>query len=230
MPVLDLGKRTIGYSVVRGNSRRYTYFRFKPDMTLEVVLPRGRSVDVDRLLQSRLSWVRSEFDKISSSRSVLTPGSLMFGGVTHGITFSFGFPDTLHVDQTKGVATIVASDRRAVTELVRRFFLKESSAYVVRRVAELAPKMGVRPSRVDVREIGKWGYCTRSGRISFSWQLAALPDDLRDYVILHELTHLVHFDHSRGFKKTLLSVCPDYRIRERELNNIVPYDRLRPPS
>ncbi|HZW85658.1 MAG TPA: YgjP-like metallopeptidase domain-containing protein, partial [Nitrososphaerales archaeon] len=169
MPVLDLGKRSIGYSVVRGNSRRYTYFRFKPDMTLEIVLPRGRSVDVDRLLRSRLSWVRREFERISWSRSVLTPDSLMLGGVVHPLSFSFGSPETLHIDQTNGGARVVASDRRAVTEAVRRLFLKESSAYVVKGVAELAPKMGVRPSRVDVREIGKWGYCTRSGRISFSW-------------------------------------------------------------
>ncbi len=104
--------------------------------------------------------------------------------------------------------------------------MRESSAYAVRKVSELSPKLGVRPSRVDVREMGKWGYCTREGRLSFSWQLAALPERLREYVVLHELTHLTEFNHSRSFRKKLASVCPDFRDRERELDRVVPYDRL----
>jgi predicted metal-dependent hydrolase len=120
-------------------------------------------------------------------------------------------------------------DRRKLRELVRRWFLKESSAYVVKKVAQMAPRVGVRPTRVDVREIGKWGYCTRGGRLSFSWQLIALPERLREYVVLHELTHLLEFNHSPAFKRRLASTCPDYRDRERELDLIVPYDRLGPP-
>ena len=89
--------------------------------------------------------------------------------------------------------------------------------------------MGVSPSRVDVREIGKWGYCTRGGRLSFSWQLIALPERLREYVVLHELTHLSHFDHSPAFKRKLAAYCPDFRDRERELNLVAPYDRLASP-
>ena len=89
--------------------------------------------------------------------------------------------------------------------------------------------MVVSSRRVDVREIGKWGYCTRGGRLSFSWQLIALPERLREYVVLHELTHLSHFDHSPAFKRKLAAYCPDFRDRERELNLVAPYNRLAPP-
>jgi predicted metal-dependent hydrolase len=71
-----------------------------------------------------------------------------------------------------------------------------------------------------VREIRNWGYCTRSGRISINWQLIALPERLREYVLLHELTHLSEFNHSRQFYRRLSSVCPDYRRRERELDEV----------
>jgi predicted metal-dependent hydrolase len=123
---------------------------------------------------------------------------------------------------------VYTDDRRRFKELVRRWFLRETSAYVVRRVAELAPRVGAKPARVDVREMGKWGYCTRGGRLSFSWQLIALPERLREYVVLHELTHLLEFNHSIAFRRRLGAVLPDFHDLEGELDLISPYDRFSP--
>lgn len=226
MPSLELGSNRVEYSVVKGTSRRYTYFHFRSDLTLEVVVPRGRTVDVAKVLREKSPWLQREYDKMSRTRRVLGSDSVMFGGEALKILFSEGPGDSLVPDLESGVVTITSTEKRRVRELLRRWFLKESSAYAVRRTSELAPRLGVRPARVDVREMGKWGYCTRSGRLSFSWQLAALPEPLREYVVLHELTHLVEFNHSPSFRRKLASVCPDFREREKELDLILPYDRL----
>ncbi len=226
LPTLDLGSRRIEYSIVRGTSRRYTYFRFRQDLTLEVVIPRGRSVDIERALGEREAWLRREYERLARTRSVLTRDAVMFGGRLLKVAFSDGPEDALLLDEAEGVVVAHTRDPRRLRELVRRWFLRESSAYAVRKVAELAPKVGARPSRVDVREMGKWGYCTRGGRLSFSWQLVALPESLREYVVLHELTHLIEFNHSKAFKGKLEAVCPDFRRREKELDLVAPYDRL----
>jgi hypothetical protein len=144
----------------------------------------------------------------------------MFGGRYLRIVYIEDTKEELVPNLAIGEVAVKTTDRQRVKELVRRWFLKETSAYVVRKVRESSPSLGVRPSRVDVREISKWGYCTRGGRLSFSWQLIALPERLREYVIFHELTHLIEFNHSLAFKKRLVSVCPDFRRRERELAQI----------
>lgn len=226
MPHLDIGTRRIEYSVVRGASRRYTYFRFRPDMTLEVSVPRGRKVDVEAMIKERLSWIDREYARAVNAKRILGSDRVMFGGRYLRIAYIEDAKEELVPSLTAGEVVVRASDRRRIRELVRRWFLKETSAYVVSRVRESSRLLGVRPSRVDVREIGKWGYCTRGGRISFSWQLIALPENLREYVVFHELTHLIEFNHSPAFKKRLASVCPDFRRRERELAQIVPYDRM----
>ena len=230
LPSFVLGDRVIRYAVVRGTSRRYTYFRFRPDLTLEVVLPPGRRVDMTRAVRERSSWLRREYDRMSQTRRVLGSGSVMYGGVPLRLVFVEDPDTSLSPDFGAGLVTIRATEKRATKELIRRWFLKESSAYAVKKVGECAPRVGARPSRVDVREIGKWGYCTRDGRLSFSWQLVALPEPLREYVVLHELTHLLVFNHSAAFRSKLAAVCPDFRARERELDLIVPYDRLEPPD
>ena len=230
MPFVDLGNRRIEYSVVKGTSRRYTYFRFKPDLTLEVVLPRRRQVDVEKALREKSSWLRREYERASKVQDVLTEDTVMFRGQRLKVAYAHSRGDELAPDFESGVLEVRTSDRRRLKELVRRWFLKESSAFVVRRVAELAPKVGVRPSRVDVREMVKWGYCTKEGRLSFSWQLAALPDSLREYVVLHELTHLLEFNHSPAFRRKLGAVCPNFREREKELDLIITHGSVALPT
>ena len=226
MPSFDLGPRRIEYAVIRGTSRRYTYLRIREDLTLEVVLPRGGRVNVEKAITGRSSWLRREYDRLSKTRKVLTERQVMYCGKLLEVVLSGGAGEELALDEAHGFVLVRATDRRRVRELVRRWFLRESSAYAVRKVAELAPQVGAKPSSVDVREMGKWGYCTRRGRLSFSWQLIALPDRLREYVVLHELTHLLEFNHSPAFKRRLSAVCPDFRERERELDLVAPYDRL----
>jgi hypothetical protein len=226
LPHLDVGTRRIEYSVVRGASRRYTYFRFRSDMTLEVSVPWGRKVDVGAMIKERLSWIDREYARAANAKRILGSDQVMFGGQYLRIVYIEDAKEELVPSPVTGEVAVRTSDRRRVRELVRRWFLKETSAYVVRKVRESSPLLGVRPSRVDVREIGKWGYCTRGGRLSFSWQLIALPERLREYVVFHELTHLVEFNHSSAFKKRLASICPDFRRRQRELAQILPYDRM----
>lgn len=226
MPHLEIGAKRIEYSIVKGASRRYTYFRFRPDLTLEVSVPKGRSLDVKMMIKERLSWIEREYTRAASTKRILSAEGVMFGGRYHRLIYIEDSREELVLDVGAGEVTVRACERQRVKELVRRWFLKETSNYVVRKVREFSPLLRTRPSRVDVREIAKWGYCTQSRRLSFSWQLIALPEKLREYVVLHELVHLIEFNHSATFGNRLASVCPDFRSREKELDTFVPYDRL----
>ena len=221
MPAIHIGSHRIEYSVTIGSSRRYTYFRFRADKTLEIVLPRGRKVDLDSAIRNRQRWIVRHFEEMSESKRILDDDGVMFDGERLRLVFeeSQEREELLH-DSTRREVTVRSSQRSRIRELVRRWFLKETSRYVVRRLGELSAELHVKYHRAEVRQIRNWGYCTRDGRLSFNWQLIALPERLRDYVILHELSHLSEFNHSAAFKKRLAEICPDYRQREKELDKI----------
>ena len=225
MPYLEIGERRIEYSIIRGPKGRHTYFRFRPDLTLEVSVPRGRSVDVNALIAEKLHWIYYEYKRAVNAKRILGPRGVMFGGRYLKLVHIEDAREELVPDFVSGEVVVKSIGEWRAKELVRRWFLKETSNYVVRKVHESSSLLGVKPTRVDVREITKWGYCTREGRLSFCWQLIALPEKLREYVVLHELVHLIEFNHSRAFKERLASVCPDFRAREVELDLFVPYDR-----
>lgn len=223
MPFVELSGHRIEYLVVRGTSRRYTYFRFRPDRRLEVAVPKGRDVDIIAAIQSRREWILRHFLDASSGPRILDRDAVMFDGQRLRIVFEKSYEtEEFLPDRPRGEVIVRTSDRSRVLELVRRWFLRETSRYVVRKLAELSTLTPFEYKRADVRQMKNWGYCTKDGRLSFSWQLIALPERLREYVVFHEIAHLGVFNHSRAFKKRLAELCPDYRERERELDEILP--------
>lgn len=223
LPSFEIGGRRIDYTVLRGNSRRYTYFRFRPDLTLEVVVPRGRVGDVGTAIREKGDWILRKYDQMRNSKSILDDRRLMYNGKFLEIAYEQALDKEEILPQPdRGHVVVRATDRSRVGELVRRWFLKESSKYVMKRLSDLSSSLPTNFKMADVREIRNWGYCTRNGRVSFSWQLIALPERLRDYVIFHELTHLEEFNHSPAFKRRLAELCPDYRQREKDLDYISP--------
>jgi predicted metal-dependent hydrolase len=80
------------------------------------------------------------------------------------------------------------------------------------RLAELAAEHGHRVAAVTVRnQRSRWGSCSPAGRISLNWRLVQVPPLVRDYVLLHELTHLAVGNHSAKFWKALEAACPWHR-------------------
>ena len=86
------------------------------------------------------------------------------------------------------------------------------------RLLELASRHGLTVSSISIRnQRSRWGSCSRSGRICLNWRLVTMPDDVRDYVLIHELMHLKRMDHSSKFWKLVAEACPQYQDARRWL-------------
>jgi hypothetical protein len=79
-------------------------------------------------------------------------------------------------------------------------------------IDEEAPRIGVRCRRIAIRDMrSRFGSASSAGSLSFSWRLVLAPRRILDYVVVHELCHLVHLDHSRRFWSLVERVRPDFR-------------------
>jgi len=99
------------------------------------------------------------------------------------------------------------------SHLARRLFdfLKaEARADLARASAKYAALMGVSFRRITIRDQrSRWGSCSASGDLSYSWRLILAPDYVLDYVAAHEVAHLRHLDHSPRFWRLVLTHCPN---------------------
>ena len=95
---------------------------------------------------------------------------------------------------------------------------KEAKKVLPARLSELARKYSFEYNQVRIKHnVSNWGSCSRKGNINLNINLMRVPEDLRDYVILHELCHLRHPNHGPEFHALLESLCPDHRSKEKEL-------------
>ena len=95
---------------------------------------------------------------------------------------------------------------------------KEAKVYFKEKIDYYSKIMGLKYSRVTVTSAMKrFGSCNSNGNICFSYRLMLYPEPAREYVVVHELAHLVEMNHSSKFYKIVESILPDYKKRKRLL-------------
>ena len=97
----------------------------------------------------------------------------------------------------------------------RDYFIAKGRERIGKRVRYFAPKVGVEPNGVDVRELGhRWASCSPGGNLAFHWKCMMAPPRIIDYIAVHELCHLQHRNHTDAFWNEVDKVMPDYRERK----------------
>ncbi|VAX09415.1 Putative predicted metal-dependent hydrolase [hydrothermal vent metagenome] len=105
------------------------------------------------------------------------------------------------------------------TEAARKafeaYFADKGRQRFSERVAWFAPKVGVNVASIKVKEMGyRWASCGKSGTLNFHWKCMMAPPKIIDYIVVHELCHFHHRNHSAAFWNEVDKVMPDYRERK----------------
>lgn len=105
-------------------------------------------------------------------------------------------------------------------QLFINFYKQRGLDKINERLALYLPRVAASVTDVRVMELKhRWASCTSAGRLNFHWKVAMAPVSVLDYIIVHELVHLVHHNHSSAFWNELDKVLPTYRDAERWLRH-----------
>ena len=134
-----------------------------------------------------------------------------------GALLPFG-DGTLTIRSAHGARVRRVGDTLCVPEPLSRhgpriaaWLREEARRACVAGVERHAARLGVRHGRISLRDPrSRWGSCTATGDLMFSWRLILAPAAVLDYVVAHEVAHLVELNHSPRFWAVVKLVCPDY--------------------
>jgi predicted metal-dependent hydrolase len=111
-----------------------------------------------------------------------------------------------------------------VNEAIRLWILEHLSLRIIASLELWSSKTGLRPDRINIRPTrSQWGSMSNRGGLSLSWFLFLYPPRTIDYIVLHELVHLIHRNHSRAFWKAVETHFPEYRDARNELKTHIAY-------
>lgn len=124
-----------------------------------------------------------------------------------------------HADQIEMVAPLTStpSERK---KALHKFLQKQAREVFSARVKQFAEQMKLYPSSVTVRgQRTRWGSCSSEGRVNLNWKLLAAPPEIIDYVVIHELAHLKHMNHSPQFWNLVSEHFPEHKKAKKWLTS-----------
>lgn len=197
-------------------ARRYL-LRVLPDGRVRVTLPKRGSLAYARSLVEQMApWIQRQRVALPNPDLIQRPWGpgtqVWYRGHPESLTFLPSGHWQL-ADLTGPLAEATADCRAQVENHLRRLATHE----LPQLVRAAAQRHGLHPAlhRVSIRaQRSRWGSCSRQGTISLNWRLVQTPTAVRDYLIAHELAHLVHLNHSPSFWHTVETFDPAWRTAE----------------
>ena len=105
-----------------------------------------------------------------------------------------------------------------VQAVLEHWYRQQAIVFAQTRVAYFSSGFPKKPQQVKISGARKrWGSCSASGNLNFAWRCMILPKEVFDYIVVHELSHLIHFNHSKAFWHQVATVMPDYQRRQQWL-------------
>ena len=241
---IDINGEDVPYTLQRSTRRwRTIQLQLDPDEGLKVLVPHTLSEqEIEDFLIKRSDWILEHRVDTGSTENQVdwgNGGTAMLRGRTVNVVvkerelddFGRDLPptvakslegDTVEVIIPPGIPTEKRS--RIVRRWLEEWYRQEAWDHLKSRVGEFGNVMGVRPSQLKLSNAKKrWGSCSGKRSVNLNWRLIMLDDRLIDYVVVHELSHLIELNHSVDFWKIVAGVIPDHKELRRRL-------RLQAPS
>ena len=195
-------------------ARRYT-LRIQAT-TREVIItipPRGTLKEAREFAQKHGGWIAARLGRLPEAAPFADGVTVPVRGVPHRIEHRRGTRGTVWIEVSAEGKRIlcVAGDAPHVNRRVGDFLRREAKRDLEIASHRFAAALGVTVKRVVVRDqSSRWGSCSTTGLLSYSWRLILAPSVVLDYLAAHEVAHLVEMNHSPRFWRLVQRLCPSH--------------------
>jgi len=169
--------------------------------------------DADSFLHTHLDWVRRHLRAVPQPVELAHGESIPFRGVVHRIVFTgerrAEFQVRCETAASGPPRLVVAGTREGAPRRLATWLTQQATEDLDKRVQFHAARLGVRPKRIVLRDqSSRWGSCSTTRVLSFSWRLVLAPPQVLDYVAAHEVAHLAQMNHGPKFWALVAKTMP----------------------
>ena len=204
------------------SKRRTIALIVERDGSLTVRAPLRMSTNaIDEFVQKHLEWVEKKRLEMQSMAPAKPPrrydvGELfLYMGQHYPLETVTDAKQKLVLD---GSFKLSLQEHRNAEIIFRNWYRRQAATFISQRVVFFAKQHEIEVNSLRITSARtRWGSCSAKGALSFSWRLMMTPPHVIDYVVVHELAHTIHHDHSARFWKLVEKWMPDYRERRKQL-------------
>jgi len=223
------GNRKIEFEIEYRN-RNTLAIQIEPIDKVLVLSPRGLSEEIIKeKVKSKAKWILKKLldfkgmGYIPFNREFVNGEAFMYLGSNYLLQLFLN--ENLYkpvVKLSDGKLNIFAptKDRAMLKNALQKWYKREAKKIIIKRLEFYKPKFSIEPGIIKIKEQKKrWGSCSSKGNIYFNWRAIMAPPPVIDYIIVHEMSHLIHKNHSPKFWKLVEAILPDYKDRKKWLRD-----------
>ena len=215
----------LNYNIQRSKSRKSIALQMTPSGELEVLAPFGvEDEKIDKLIQKKKFWIyknRKKLvdEKIAFEKEYVSGESFLYLGKKFRLDVITSEHKGLLFKQSKFILN--KKDKVKAEKLFEKWYKQKAKEKLIPRVEKFAKQMGLNPKEIKILSMQKrWGSCTSDGNIILNYHLIKAPLYVVDYIIVHELAHLLEHNHSDKFWKIVNTQMGDYKKHKEWLGNL----------
>ena len=186
-----------------------------------VIVPECLSMAViESLVAKKHRWINEKL-AIQNEISAIQPKAFVSGeyfsylGRKHSLKIESGLYPFIKLHQDELVVSVrdkTADNAQAIKQLLIKWYKQQAESELRDKTDRYSRIIGVNPSSVTIKSFkSRWGSCSATAGIQYNWKIIIAPDRIVNYVVIHELCHIIHHNHSPAFWKAVERYCYDYR-------------------
>jgi len=194
-------------------ARRYTLRIHAAAREVVLTMPlRGSLRDAKAFAERHGGWIATRLRRLPESRPFADGAIIPFRGVDHRIAHRPGARGTVwcEADADGWQLLCVAGEAPHINRRITDYLQREARRDLDAASRAAAERLGVTIKRITVRDqSSRWGSCSSTGALSYSWRLILAPNFVLNYLVVHEVAHLIEMNHSSRFWRLVHQHCPD---------------------
>ena len=204
-----------------------------------VVAPLNYSMKkIHNFIQNKRKWILKTSEYYRKLREGygeenLAINTIPFLGTTYGLqvvkdtTSSSSSSSSTVISDNLKLITFHVTDRRKYKHNIKEWYRRQTAQIVAEHLPVISKKLDLHYNKVSIKsQTSRWGSCSKNRNLNFNLLLAALPIKVIDYVITHELIHLIELNHSKRFWNLVASAYPEYKKYKEWLNRYGPLIKI----
>ena len=209
---------------IKYSKRKTIAIEVKPGGRVIVRAPKGtRKILIEQFIREKSGWItqaKARMLKIAASevqQNYYEGAQVLYLGRSWRLTHLDQAKKGLVFSREKGF--LLQKDRIEDTaELLKEFYREETRRLAGHHIDQYAPKWGLKVNSLRITSAKtRWGSCSAKNTLNFSYRLAMLPPEAFEYVVVHELAHIRHHNHSSAFWGFMAQMLPDFQKRRQWL-------------
>ncbi len=218
--------KDLSIEVVRTKRRKTASIKVIDGLVQAIVPDQLSDARVEALIQKRTPWIRRKLREQSQAvnpkpKEYVSGESFTYLGRNYRLKVLRGND---HAVKLKGGYLEVGLSKRSKEGDIRNALVGWYEEHALGRLTEktirYAEIIGVSPISISVRDYkSRWGSCSSKGEITYNWRIIAAPHHIVDYVVVHELCHLKHSNHSLAYWRSVKREVPDYEVSRQWLKD-----------